>query len=336
MTATLIKGHHSPASSLSSSISIISSSHSLSDDDSEELIVWSGSNSLSLLSQGTGRTHVSGDDDFVLLSPLASNDISTLRSINDTANDHRHHRVPSSISSLDSLISEVKALKIEAGAEAGSRSSTPATATGSPRKSRRKRRSANNVNHDKVAASPQSPTKSSISASESTKGSKAKARVAKNVSRKSNKPIIDLQQSIGLGERPIVDDVSEYSVSVVEPSFYENAVQFMGSVLSSPSTLTSTSRLPLLQALIIELGLIDSETSLPQTVTSARALLRSNVFVNIIDYLDAREKGQEAIREIMHKSRGALVKDLRKKRTQRAKLGWVKESGLSVLLVSCY
>jgi len=334
MTATPIKGHRSPASSLSSSISIISPSRSLSDDDSEELIVWSGSNSLSFHSQSTDRTHVSGDDDFVLLSPPASNNISSLTSVNSRANNHRHHRVPSSISSLDSLISDVKALKVEA--EAGSRSSTPATATGSPRRSRRKRRSANSVHHDKAAASPQSPTKSSISASESTKGTQAKARATKNVPRKRNKPITDLQQSIGLGERPIVDDISEYSASGIEPSFYENAVQFMGSVLSSPSTLTSTSRLHLLQALIIELGLIDSETSLPQTLTSARALLRSNVFVNIIDYLNAREKGQEAIKEIMHKSRGALVKDLRKKKTHRAKLGWVKESGLSVLLVSCY
>jgi hypothetical protein len=38
-----------------------------------------------------------------------------------------------------------------------------------------------------------------------------------------------IAESLGLGERPIVDDVSEYSV---ESSFYENAVQLIGSLVS--------------------------------------------------------------------------------------------------------
>jgi hypothetical protein len=54
----------------------------------------------------------------------------------------------------------------------------------------------------------------------------------------------------------------------------------------------------------------------------------------------------EALREAMYPSRNALVKDLRGSKRSvkgvegtrgvRAELGWVKETGLTVLLVSCY
>ncbi|CAL1704215.1 unnamed protein product [Somion occarium] len=58
----------------------------------------------------------------------------------------------------------------------------------------------------------------------------------------------------GLGERPIVDDVSEAGDYKVVTAGYEEAVQYVTSVLSDPSPKTN-SNLTLLHALIVELGL---------------------------------------------------------------------------------
>jgi hypothetical protein len=57
--------------------------------------------------------------------------------------------------------------------------------------------------------------------------------------------------------------------------------------------------------------------------------------LNIKEYLAVRGQGPAAVRRIMYPSRSALIKDIRKK-NNRASLRWVKESGLQVLLVSCY
>jgi hypothetical protein len=95
-------------------------------------------------------------------------------------------------------------------------------------------------------------------------------------------------------------------------------------------------QLQILQALIIELGIVRDEGQLPTTMTAARTMIRAKVFLNIVDYVAAREKGQEALQQIMHKNRHALIKDIRKKRKHRASLDWVKANGLSALLVTCY
>lgn len=103
----------------------------------------------------------------------------------------------------------------------------------------------------------------------------------------------------------------------------------------NPSYYTSrASRLTFLQALILELGLCH-EVSLPTSLSAARALLRSHAFLNVRDYLAVRAQGVEALRQAMYPSRSALVRDLRGPGT-RAELGWVKETGLTVLLVSCF
>lgn len=82
---------------------------------------------------------------------------------------------------------------------------------------------------------------------------------------------------------------------------------------------------------------------MPNTLTSARSLLKSHAFLNVRDYLAVRTQGLDALRDAMHPSRRALLKDLRAtKRVQgggadarrrRAPLSWVKETGLTVFLV---
>ena len=66
----------------------------------------------------------------------------------------------------------------------------------------------------------------------------------------------------------------------------------------------------------------------------ARALLKSSVFLNIRDYLAVRSEGLDALRRVMHPSRGSLMREVRA--GKRAPLGWVKASGLNVLLVQCF
>jgi len=141
--------------------------------------------------------------------------------------------------------------------------------------------------------------------------------------------------------RPIVDDVSEglsvngETESVAGAlSVYEEAVGYITSFLSNPAARNDTAcRLTLLQALIIELGL--ATPSLPASLKSATAFLKSHAFLNIKEYLAVRGQGPAAVRRIMYPSRSALIKDIRKN-NNRASLQWVKESGLQVLLVSCY
>jgi len=158
--------------------------------------------------------------------------------------------------------------------------------------------------------------------------------------------------SAGLGQRPVVDDVSENGDGLettkenLLSAAYDEAVKFMNSFITNPSYYTSkASRLTFLQALILELGLCE-EYALPGTLTSARTLLRTRAFLNVRDYLAVRAEGVDALRRAMRPSRGALVRDLRGTRRRaegesveggremRAPLGWVKETGLTVLLVS--
>jgi len=264
------------------------------------------------------------DDDFVVLSSSSLETPMKTSPSEERAREHR--RVPSSVSSsssVDSLVPDMKSLSIDL------KSNSPAFTN--PTKGRRKGRRANS----NPETNPPSPKKK-VSEKPPKRGVEKPAgtKVTPKPSVASKAHPQQIAESLGLGERPIVDDVSEYSV---ESSFYENAVQLMGSVLASHGKSPEPySRLSILQALIIELGLVDSEIALPTTLTSAKALLRSNVFVNIRDYVATREQGPEALQQIMHKSRGSLIRDLRKKKKHRAPLAWVKDSGLSVLLVSCY
>ncbi|KAF9065312.1 hypothetical protein BDP27DRAFT_1332240 [Rhodocollybia butyracea] len=149
------------------------------------------------------------------------------------------------------------------------------------------------------------------------------------------------KKDVGLGSRPIVDDVSEsaddFSTDreLDEPLMYEDAVNFVTGFLQNPTAYCeSSSRLTLLQALIIELGL--SSPSMPVSLTSAQAVLKSQAFLNIREYLSVREKGPDAVKQVMYPSRSALIRSIRKQPRNRASLDWVKEHGLQVLLVTAY
>ncbi|KAG7092291.1 hypothetical protein E1B28_008653 [Marasmius oreades] len=146
-------------------------------------------------------------------------------------------------------------------------------------------------------------------------------------------------QLAGFGERPIVDDVSEIATEDIvsdagsQQSVYEEAVQFVTMFLTNPDEYNTTSgRLALLQSIIIELGL---STVSPSSVKSAKALLKSQAFLNVRDYLAVREHGLEAIQRIMHPSRSALARSIRKSK-KRVSMQWIKDHGLDVFLVPCY
>lgn len=111
---------------------------------------------------------------------------------------------------------------------------------------------------------------------------------------------------------------------------YDAAASYINSCISDPS---SVCRLTLLQALIIELGLASS--SMPASLKQAKAMLKSRVFVNVGEYLDARKRGPAAVQGIIHPSKSSLIRDLRRKRNP-VPLQWVKETGLNVLLVRSY
>jgi len=68
---------------------------------------------------------------------------------------------------------------------------------------------------------------------------------------------------------------------------------------------------------------------------SARAFIKSHVFVNVRDYLALRAQGQEALQNALHPSRKSLATELRKKEA-RVPRDWVKQRGLNVLLVTCF
>ena len=103
-------------------------------------------------------------------------------------------------------------------------------------------------------------------------------------------------------------------------------------------------KLAFLQALIIELGLYspvyDEHTrsaeypTLPNSLRAAKAILKSQVFLNVRDYLAVRQQGIEALRGVMHPSRSALLREIRG--GKKAPVKTVKDSGLDVLLVTCY
>lgn len=140
------------------------------------------------------------------------------------------------------------------------------------------------------------------------------------------------------GSRSIVDDYSDKQ-SIISyddefvglPTLYEEASTYISSFLSNPDAKTdAVCRLALLQSLIIELGL--ATPSLPDSLTAAKAFLKSRAFLNIREYVAVRGQGPEAVQRALYPSKSALIKDIKKKRNP-ASLKWVKQHGLQVLLV---
>jgi len=74
------------------------------------------------------------------------------------------------------------------------------------------------------------------------------------------------------------------------PPMYADAIRFVSSYIQNPPENPSTeTRLHLLQALIIELGLLHKSTlELPTTCKTAKTLLKSHIHINVREYVKCR------------------------------------------------
>lgn len=127
--------------------------------------------------------------------------------------------------------------------------------------------------------------------------------------------------------------VSTSQTETTSVSTYEEASELISRYISHPSA-AENNELLLLQALMIELG-IRSPRDLPSTLTSSRKVLKSEVHINIKDYVATRGKGQAALRQIMHPSKKSLRREIQKP-GRKASLKWVKQRGLRALLVKAF
>jgi hypothetical protein len=301
-------------------------------DDSDDEIVW-GQSDDSLLDSGPAS-----DDDFVVLSrprsPRASVSVApppapTDNLVSDLAR--------LSVNEVSSIIRKNKKAAAAAAKVQDSGIAAPKRASG---KSKPNARLVSQPHSPSACATPVSERPSSVATlrkgSTSPSGKARRRRTKKSGSQSpTSTPGSPLFGSVGLGARSIVDDISERASECggdeeIVPGMYDAAASYINSCISDPS---SVCRLTLLQALIIELGLASS--SLPASLTQAKAVLKSRVFVNVGEYLDARQRGPAAVQGIIHSSKSSLLRDLRTKRNH-VPLQRVKESGLGVLLVRSY
>ncbi|GJE86982.1 hypothetical protein PsYK624_030650 [Phanerochaete sordida] len=338
------RGMHASDPALSSDDSFESLSEDSSDDDE---IVWSVSDlSASFVSsQRDPRSpSIFSEDDFIVLGqptrpgPSAGSRSSVAPSL-----------------SADGLSDAITSLTIEDSSDEASSacsSSRPASQAAAPskrsrrRKPRKARAAVAAPPPAQVPSAPATPKRTKKNAAAPTPSTKEAASKNKKRNAKAAKaqPAVDA----GFGARPIVDDVSEAG-DVKAVSLYDDAVQYISSFLSSPTAeAKAKGNLTFLQALIVELGLCSATScsseqsfyslpSLPRSITAAKALIKSSAFLNVGDYLEQRDKGLDALRQIMHPSRKALVKDLgRGKGRRKVPRDLVKNTGLGVLLVTCY
>ncbi|KAI0831121.1 hypothetical protein BC628DRAFT_1336295 [Trametes gibbosa] len=312
----------------------------VSDDvssDDEIVLSFSDISSLEILSQRGDLPQTPGvfsDDEFVIMSRPRTpreDDLATSFSALTLANSGARSRASSS-----------------------SKNSVPSNS--SRRRTKNKRPAAQvpgNGASGSNASTPKALVKPSNESLKTQSSSKARRKAKRAAVREAAAP-----SASGFGDRPIVDDVSEagseYPAVYVPPSVYESAQTYVSSgsrVLSAdPALKAGIPKLAFLQALIIELGLYPavqleageaspsssffSLPSLPNSLRAAKALLKSQAFLNVRDYLAVRSEGVDALRSVMHPSRSALLRDIRSGR--KAPVKSVKESGLSVLLVTCY
>ncbi|KAG8861940.1 hypothetical protein FRB96_002383 [Tulasnella sp. 330] len=143
---------------------------------------------------------------------------------------------------------------------------------------------------------------------------------------------------------------------------YEEAVRYVTAYLANPpANVSPETHLQFLQALIIELGLLSkSDVELPNSIRAAKALLKSQIHINVREYVECRARlakiGDVAaddvkrdamwldeIQKLMFPSKAALTRSLYKRRTiQEARhvkpvtTKWIKSRGLDVFLVSFY
>lgn len=119
-------------------------------------------------------------------------------------------------------------------------------------------------------------------------------------------------------------------------STYCEATAFISRYIACPHAQDGNTKLQLLRSLIIELGVRPPNSSdLPSTLTSARKLIKAEMHVNIKEYVATRDKGQLALKQIMHPSKSSLRREIQKT-GQRASLKWVKKRGLQALLIHAF
>ncbi|OCH95593.1 hypothetical protein OBBRIDRAFT_539723 [Obba rivulosa] len=311
--------------------SALSDSHGTLSEDlaSDDEIVWSMSDISSSALQHAAqlRSPATLSDDYIVLSRPIS---------------------PRAV--LDGLSAAVASMSIggpSSTAPIGRDANEPKTPMPSaPKRKRSKRKVAAPV---QPAATSAKTTTSIAAAKASTQPSPQQKRViSARRKAKHNAAAAQSAANSGLGERPVVDDVSEAGDHRVSTPAYRDAVQYISVLSDSASRSRSASiSLKFLQALIVELGLCPSAfvpagttssfyslPSLPHSMRAAKTLLKTHVFLNVRDYLDVRERGLEALRAVMHPSRSSLMREVRNGRRVPAKK--VKSIGLSVLLVTSH
>ncbi|KAK1232985.1 hypothetical protein PQX77_003899 [Marasmius sp. AFHP31] len=258
--------------------------------DSEEEIVWTVARHrrVSATVESSSSTEDDSEDDFVVLSRRRQSGVphsSGNRRSSPAASHNHHHSHPTNPSTPTSLTTSLARFSLSddsvsqgnfsddsdesdvvRGTPVGSSGSSVAVKVGG---------------HSRPSPSHSQP---SVGLLKPPSPSRRKKRGGKKRSKRSSQS--------GLGERPIVDDFSESAVDDdcasesdigSQISVYEEAVQFITLFLTNPDEYNNTSgRLTFLQSVIIELGL---STSVPSSVTSAKAILKSQAFVNVREYL---------------------------------------------------
>ncbi|KIY51067.1 hypothetical protein FISHEDRAFT_57181 [Fistulina hepatica ATCC 64428] len=287
-------------------------------NDSDDEVVWGVVSEDSSLS--TESSPRSSDDDFVVLaqprSLVAGRNHDAGGDAGSSASEKEIDQLVDQLSSV-ALDKSQQHCQSSVGREVRHVASGGSVSSNAPRQMRKslKKRSR------KPRSTTSSPTK------------------ADNIAERGDKAKSDslVHKAIGLGQRSIVEDISEMgdTQSVMsDSSDYDEAVQYVTKFISNPSK-DRRSHLTFLQSLIIELGLTTTTNALPESLKACRTIIKSNAFLNIKEYLAIREQGLDAVRQAMYPSRSSLMKDIRKK-GHAAPLAVVKQSGLNVLLVTLY
>ncbi|KAL0071554.1 hypothetical protein AAF712_001411 [Marasmius tenuissimus] len=258
--------------------------------DSEEEIVWTVARHrrVSAAVESSSSTEDDSEDDFVVLSRRRQSGVphSSGNQRSSPAAPHNcHHSHPTNPSTPTSLSTSLARFSLSDDSVSQGTCSDDSddsddsdVVRGTPVGS-----SGSSVAVKVGGHSRPSPSHSSVGLLKPPSPSRRKKRGGKKKSKRASQS--------GLGERPIVDDFSESAVDDCasesdigsQISVYEEAVQFITLFLTNPDEYNNTSgRLTFLQSIIIELGL---STSVPSSVTSAKAILKSQAFVNVREYL---------------------------------------------------
>lgn len=120
------------------------------------------------------------------------------------------------------------------------------------------------------------------------------------------------------------------SESPDDEATYDAAIQQLSDHMSSPPEHpTATYRYLLNRALLLEFRVCTPDT-LPTSHGAAIAMVKSNIHINVLDYVAKRKEGFSGLRSVMLESAKALRKDVRKRKMPVKR---VKSLGLHSLLV---